>query len=57
MKSKHTKAGGARTPSMLAKGEKGTARPAQKKVLSKPNEQAKRMRDDSRSDPRGGWRS
>lgn len=57
MKSKTGKGGGKMAPSMLKKGESGTARPAKGKVLAKPNEQARRMMDNSRTDSRGGWRS
>ena len=44
MKAMHkTKAGGAKHASMLKPGEKGTARPAKGKVMSKPGETRARM--------------
>ena len=46
------RAGGKMAPSFLAKGESKTGRPAKQKTMVKPNEQSKRMMDESRKD----WR-
>ena len=43
MKAKTGKGGGKMAPPMAAKGEAKTARPAKQAVMSKPNEQSKRM--------------
>lgn len=43
MKTHKGKGGGKMAPSMLSKKESKTDRPAKQKVMSRPNEQGKRM--------------